>query len=87
MTVSGTNLWVVNEWSDANNHGQFPIGEYTTSGGTVNASLISGLNDPQGIVVVPGVAVPDQGSSLALLAMGAGGILALRRWRTAQERS
>ncbi len=28
---------------------------------------------------------PDQGSSLALLAMGAGGILALRRWRTAQK--
>jgi hypothetical protein len=27
-------------------------------------------------------AVPDQESSLALLAMGAGGILALRRWRT-----
>jgi hypothetical protein len=26
-------------------------------------------------------AVPDQGSSLALLAMGAGGVLALRRWR------
>jgi len=32
-------------------------------------------------------AVPDQGSSLALLAMGAGGILALRRWRAAQARS
>jgi hypothetical protein len=32
-------------------------------------------------------AVPDQGSSLALLAMGASGILALRRWRTAQKRS
>ena len=30
---------------------------------------------------------PDQGSSLALLAMGAGGILALRRWRAAQGRS
>jgi len=30
---------------------------------------------------------PDQGSSLALLAMGAGGILALRRWKDAQERS
>ena len=29
-------------------------------------------------------AVPDQGSSLALLAMGAGGVLALRRRRTAQ---
>jgi hypothetical protein len=30
---------------------------------------------------------PDQGSSLALLAMGAGGVLALRRWRGAQARS
>jgi hypothetical protein len=29
-------------------------------------------------------AVPDHGSSLALLAMGAGGILALRRWRATQ---
>jgi hypothetical protein len=34
-----------------------------------------------------GVTVPDQGSSLALRAMGAGGILAFRRWRTAQGRS
>jgi hypothetical protein len=31
--------------------------------------------------------LPDQGSSLALLAMGAGGILALRRWRTGQKTS
>jgi hypothetical protein len=31
--------------------------------------------------------IPDQGSSLALLAMGAGGVLALRRWRAAQGRS
>ena len=29
-------------------------------------------------------AVPEQGSSLALLAMGAGGILAFRRWKAAQ---
>ncbi len=29
----------------------------------------------------------DQGSSLALLAMGAGGVLALRRWRGAQKDS
>ena len=34
-----------------------------------------------------GSAVPDQGSSLALLAMGAGGVLAFRRWRAAQGRS
>jgi hypothetical protein len=32
-------------------------------------------------------AIPDQGSSLALLAMGAGGVLALRRSRMAQGRS
>jgi hypothetical protein len=31
--------------------------------------------------------IPDQGSSLALLAMGAGGVLALRRWRTSQRQS
>jgi hypothetical protein len=31
--------------------------------------------------------VADQGSTLALLAMGAGGIVALRRWRGAQARS
>jgi len=31
------------------------------------------------------LAVPDQGSSLALLAMGASGVLALRRWRAAQK--
>lgn len=30
---------------------------------------------------------PDQGSSLGLLAIGAGGVLALRRWRATQERS
>ena len=33
-----------------------------------------------------GAAVPDQGSSLALLAMGAGGVLAFRRWKAAQGR-
>jgi hypothetical protein len=33
------------------------------------------------------LAVPDHGSTLALLAMGAGGVLALRRWRAAQARS
>jgi hypothetical protein len=34
-----------------------------------------------------GINIPDQGSSLALLAMGAGGILALRRLRSTQGRS
>ena len=31
--------------------------------------------------------IPENGSSLALLAMGAGGVLALRRWRAARERA
>jgi hypothetical protein len=31
-----------------------------------------------------GTTLPNQGSSLALLALGEGGVLALRRWRAAQ---
>jgi len=38
------------------NHGSTTVGEYTTSGGTVNASFITGLTSPFGIAV--GVAVP-----------------------------
>ena len=33
------------------NFGNDTIGEYTTSGTTVNASLISGLSSPEGIAV------------------------------------
>jgi uncharacterized delta-60 repeat protein len=42
--VSGSDLFIVNFTSGT-------IGEYTTSGATVNASLISGLSDPQGIAI------------------------------------
>ena len=42
------------------------IGEYTISGETVNASLISGLNQPTDIVVVPS-SVADASSTWALL--------------------
>src|SRR6266566_1189159 len=58
-----------------------------------NGKLTEGWLDV--IVFAPGSEVrldsltyhtPDQGSSLALLAMGAGGVLALRRWRAAQKR-
>src|SRR6266849_1515489 len=34
--------------------GKDTIGEYTTSGATVNAALVSGLNSPQGIAVSDG---------------------------------
>jgi len=45
IAVSGSNLFVTNFLGNT-------IGEYTTSGATVNASLITGLNDPAGIVVL-----------------------------------
>jgi hypothetical protein len=45
------------------------IGEYTTSGATVNAMLVSGLDDPSGIAVVA-ASVPDRSSSCSLLLLG-----------------
>jgi hypothetical protein len=60
--------------------------EVTVSGGaTIQLDSLTYNTLGQGSRL--GLAVPDQGSSLALLAMGAGGILALRRRRTAQGRS
>ena len=47
MAVSGGNIFVANS-------GNGTIGEYTTSGATVNASLISGLTVPLGIAVSGG---------------------------------
>ena len=43
-TVRGQNIYVTNASNGT-------IGEYTTSGGTVNASLVSGLSRPAGIAV------------------------------------
>jgi hypothetical protein len=45
--VSGGNLFVANAFSAT-------IGEYTTNGVTVNASLVSGLGEPVGIAVLGG---------------------------------
>ncbi len=55
--VSATALWVI----PATARGQVfvtnrfagTIGEYSTSGGTVNAALVSGLHQPLAIAVVP----------------------------------
>jgi hypothetical protein len=44
IAVSGSDLFVTNSQTNT-------IGEYTTSGTTVNASLVSGLNFPAGIAV------------------------------------
>ena len=48
------------------NAGNNTIGAYTTSGATVNPALISGLNAPIGIAVVP---VPEP-TSLTLTLLG-----------------
>jgi len=50
------------------------IGEYTPSGATVNASLVSGLSGPVGIAVVP---VPEPGTGL-LVMVGVLGLAAVR---------
>jgi hypothetical protein len=49
IAVSGSDIFVVNNYGGTPGEGS--IGEYTTSGTIVNASLVSGLNIPSGIAV------------------------------------
>jgi len=51
LAVGGSNLFVTNAFSGT-------IGEYTMSGATVNAALVSGLNGPSGIAIIP-TTVPE----------------------------
>ena len=63
------------------NLGNGTIGEYTTSGATVNAALISGLNSPSGIAIAADAtptAVPEP-VTLALVGVGLAGIGFTRR--------
>ena len=71
IAISGTDVFVTNFFNST-------IGEYTTSGSTVNASLIS-VSLPDGIAVIP------EPSAWSLLAMGGAALLglALRRRVTA----
>ena len=63
----GGNLYVVNNGTNS-------IGEYdATTGATINTALISGLNDPQGIAIVP------EPATLTLVATGTLGLLGFRR--------
>ncbi|MGD0897554.1 MAG: DUF3466 family protein [Thermoguttaceae bacterium] len=54
------------------------IGEYTTSGGTVNASLITGLSGPESIAVTPAVPEPATPALLGSALLGLG-VVHLRR--------
>jgi autotransporter-associated beta strand protein len=51
VQVSGTNLFVLN-YSPSGTAGY--LGEYTTAGGTVNSSLITGLDGPAGLALFGG---------------------------------
>ena len=58
------------------NNGNDTIGEYTTSGATVNAALVSGLDNPYGIAVV----VPEP-TTLVLAGLSGLSLLLFRRQR------
>jgi hypothetical protein len=53
------NIFITNEFTGT-------IGEYTTSGATVNASLISGLSDPNFIAIASTVPEPGTGTFVLL---------------------
>jgi hypothetical protein len=63
IAISGSDLFIANF-----NTGT--VGEYTTSGATVNASLISGLDTPVEIAVAPATPAIPEPSSLVLLSVG-----------------
>src|SRR5437764_958430 len=58
IAVSASDLFVVNQTGGT-------IGKYTTSGGTVNPALISGLFAPYAIAVV--ATIPEPGSAILTL--------------------
>jgi hypothetical protein len=53
IALSGMDVFVTNLGANT-------VGEYTTAGATVNASLISGLIHPAGIAVAPPVGREEQ---------------------------
>ena len=76
IAIYGNDLFVVNNGTNGSDFPELPasVAEYTTSGATVNADLIDGIDQPTGIAIV----TPEP-SALLLLAIGAA---ALAAWRS-----
>jgi hypothetical protein len=72
IAVSGGDLFISNFIPGT-------IGEYTTSGTTVNASLVSGLNQPTLIAVVTPSSVPDFGPGMFLVALVFASLICIHR--------
>lgn len=82
IAISGSNLFIVK--ADLL-PGFGTIGQYTTSGDTVNPDLISGLSFPSGIAVVP--TVPEPGIlSLTLFGVVLAG-LGFGGWRKTGQKT
>jgi len=79
IAILGSDLFVTDGQS-----GTGTIGEYTTSGAPVNATLVSGLNAPFDIAVTPDV--PEPGS-LCFLTLGSAALTFRRRSGTARAQA
>ena len=75
ITLSGAALYVVNKGTSTNTGS---VGEYdANTGAPINASLITGLQFPTTVAVVP------EPASIALLAFGTAALLGFARRRSA----
>jgi hypothetical protein len=72
LVLSGTDLYVLEI-------GPNRIGQYTTSGQTVNAALVTGLSNPRNLAVVP----EPSTYVMALAGLACGGYLVKRRRKRA----
>ena len=76
-------LFFVTNFGNGTGPGTGTVGEYTTSGATVNAALISGLGSPIGIVIGADVAAVPEPTTLAFFCLGLAGMVVFTRRKKA----